>query len=241
MPHLEPALAQVGRRIAPVVRAEALVDGVLLGWFDADRFGVPGSPRRLFRFLTDLLADLASRLGRASVEALVLEAAARVRARCGARAAARALTAGVNVTPRSSRVRARLLLEVLGLLESGAAGEGTAGAEFVVEVYRGLDPRAVEPRVLERLDYLQLLCLTALGYLEERNRFFWHTAIRRVRDPALRGRMIALLRWEVVGDGGPPGPHDPPRWPSPPARAVTGSRSIPAAPTGADNSPQPAR
>jgi hypothetical protein len=214
MPHLE----RRDPRAPPgdaARRVEPLVDGVLLGWFETARFGARGSAEGLHRFLADLLTDLAARLGR-TPDALVLEAGARVRARHGPSAAARALTAGVNVVPRSTRVRARLLLEVLALLESEEGVDAVGAAAFAVEVYRGIDPRALDPRVIERLDYLYLLALTALGETGERNRFFWRSAIARVRDPELRARMIDLLRRDAVSVGR--------RAPSPVGEPAAGSR-----------------
>jgi hypothetical protein len=188
MPYLVPADRAGG------FRPEGLAAGILLGWPETARFGWSGEPWRLHRFLAEVLAALAPRLGHPSLEALVLAAAEPVRARHGERPAARMLTAGLNLVPQSATIRQRLLLDLGTLLERAEASERAGIAGFFVRVHAGLEARALAPPERERLDCGYLAALTALGQLEARNRFFWRTAIPRVRDPALRARMIGLLR-----------------------------------------------
>ena len=57
LPHLVPADGAGGFRL------EGLAAGLLLGWAETARFGWSGSPRRLHRLLTEVLAALAAPLG----------------------------------------------------------------------------------------------------------------------------------------------------------------------------------
>ena len=193
LPHLVPADGSGGFRL------EGLAAGILLGWAETARFGWSGSPRRLHRFLTEVLTALAAPLGHPSLEALVLAATAPVRARHGARPAARMLTAGLNLVPESTTLRVQLLLELGALLERAEASERAGIAGFFVRVHAGIEARALAPPERERLDYGYLAALTALGQLEARNRYFWRTAIRRAKDPVQRARMIGLLRDDSRG------------------------------------------
>lgn len=188
MPYLVPADGAGGFRL------DGLAAGILLGWAETTRFGWSGAPGRLHRFLAEVLAALAPRLGHPSLEALVLAATAAVRACHGARPAARMLTAGLNLVPESTALRLQLLLDLGALLERAEATERAGIAGFLVRVHAGLEARALAPAERERLDYGYLAALTALGQLEARNRFFWRTAIPRARDPVQRARMIGLLR-----------------------------------------------
>lgn len=188
LPHLVPADGAGG------FRPEGLAAGILLGWPETARFGWSGEPRRLHRFLAEVLAALVAPLGHPSLEALVLAAAAPVRARHGERPAARMLTAGLNLVPQSATIRTRLLLDLGALLERAEASERAGIAGFFVRVHAGLEARALASAERERLDYGYLAALTALGQLEARNRYFWRTAIPRARDPVLRSRLIGLLR-----------------------------------------------
>jgi hypothetical protein len=193
LPHLVPADGAGGFRL------EGLAARILLGWAETARFGRSGAPRRLHRLLAEVLAALVPALGHPSLEALVLAATPPVRARHGARPAARMLTAGLNLVPESTALRVQLVLELGVPLGRAEAGERASVAGFFTRVHADLDPGALPPAALEHLDCPYLAALTVLGQPEARNRYFWRTAIRRVRDPVQRVRMIGLLR-EAPGE-----------------------------------------
>jgi hypothetical protein len=75
MPHLVPADGSAG------FTAAGMAAGILLGWSETARFGWSGSPRRLHRFLAEVLTALGPRLGHPALESLVLATAEPVRAR----------------------------------------------------------------------------------------------------------------------------------------------------------------
>lgn len=132
------------------------------------------------------------------------------RARHGERLAVRMLTVGLGLVPASLALRQRLLLDLGVLLERAGASERTGIAGFFVRTHAGLESRALTPPERERLDYGCLAALTALGRLEECNRFFWRAAIPRAREPALlttalskvdryRGALLGLAAGDALG------------------------------------------
>jgi len=146
----------------------------------------------LRRFLKDLLEALRRDFGVDSLETLILDAAAVVRGRHGALLASRILTAGHNLRPASSKIRSDLIRDVWSVLETTEQVDRPSAFAFLVKVYRGIDFAEVDERVVEVLDYICFVALSFLGQFDGRTRFFWGTASKRVQNPVLKRRMLAL-------------------------------------------------
>ena len=185
--------AALGRKEAVELTARTLLFGILVSWFEVERFTGAEDPETLRRLLNDLLEALRRDFGCDSLETLILDAAAVVRARHGALLASRMLTAGNNLLPGSARIRGDLMVDVWRVLEATEPVDRPSAFAFLVKVYRGIDLAAVDGRVVELLDYIYLVALSFRGQRDERARFFRGGAAKRVRNAALKRKMLALL------------------------------------------------
>jgi len=171
----------------------ALLCGILLSWFETEKFWMGEQRESLHGFLEDVLEDLRQGFDIPSVEEMILNVAASVRDKHGSLPASRMLTAGNNILPGSAKSSSDLLQDVWGVLEETDRVDRESAFKFIVRVYQGIDFKDVNTPVGEVLDYICLVSLSFLERWEERDSFFWQTASKRVSHPLLKERMFKLL------------------------------------------------
>ncbi len=68
--------------------------------------------------------------------------------------------------------------------------------ETIVDTYLGVDADQIRTDHVALFDYLHVLALSLMGRYEERDRFFWGTAAKRLHDPEFKQKMLVLLEDE---------------------------------------------
>ena len=173
--------------------AYGLCCGILLFWFEPERFWGGEPPESVHGFLQDVLGDLKRHFGIPSMEKMILGVAASVRGRHGELLASRMLTAGTNILPASSLIRSDLIHDVWALLEATDDIDRESAFGFIVRVYEGIDFDEVDRKAIELLDYVCLVSLALCGKQHEKEAFFWRTVSKRVTHPFFKERSLRLL------------------------------------------------
>lgn len=171
----------------------ALLCGILLSWFESEKFWMGEQKEPLQRFLSDVLEDLRQVFDIPSVEEMILSVAASVREKHGPLPASRMLTVGNNILPGSAKIRSDLINDVWAVLEGTDQVDRESAFRFIVSVYGGIDFEDLSANAIEVLDYVYMASLAFLGKTDERDTFFWQTASKRVSHPRLKERMFRLL------------------------------------------------
>lgn len=170
-----------------------LLCGLLLSWFETSKFWADRRPDDLHGFLEDVIEDLRRLFQAPSTEEMLLDVAAGVRDKHGSLPASRMLTASNQILPQSSKIRCDLIQDVWMVLEEMEQVDRVSAFAFITKVYQGIDFKALNGRPQEAIEYINLVCLSLQGKLNERDRFFWQHASKRVQHPVLRERMLSLI------------------------------------------------
>ncbi len=198
-----------------------LLKGLLHAWLDPlDRWQCARRDT-LERFRVALLADMRVGFGFGSTEQLVLRVGRNVRSRNGHLPALKMLMAGHDLVPASAGVRRELITDLWALVRRCDQVDKRIAFDLIRRLYDGLRIEEVESHWADRLDYINLVALSHLGEHEKRNRLFWRVVAKRVRNGAIKRRMIRLLSQDV------PAPLEPDE-----AASMEPGRSIERGPTG---------
>ena len=176
-----------------------LLCGVLYAWsalFEPERCEDPAVRRR---FLLRLLEDLRRELGWATIEQLILDAAAERKKDYGPGAAIPMLLAGRDIRPESFKIRSDLILDLWLLLEESDEIDPLPVCQCIVEQYEGMDLQALNTNTREQIVYLYGAALHLLGQHRAFKRHFQGAVQSVVEHPTLMSKLWRIVRGERLG------------------------------------------
>lgn len=171
------------------LRPHSLLLGILMSANEPSSYVDPPSRAQF----ADALEDLTRTLKAPSPEVVCLDGAAYLRENHGLPAGRTALRTTTEFLPRSSMTRSDLIMTDWSLLCELPAEDRAPILEEIASEYSALDLAVVDTDALETLILAEVLALTLLGRLAERNVVVARDAAQHVHSPGIKTRISYLL------------------------------------------------
>jgi len=175
---------------------EQLLDGLVIGLAERDEFGRQCLRREDQDVLLHLLEVLRQGFSFEDYEQLVIETSGRLRARFDVRPSSAALSTGVVLVPKSSQIKADLILDLWACANLTTDADTRAALlSQIPGLFEGLVAPAIPPATLETCCYRTLAAKHLAGDFREDGSledFLIDEVIERVAHPELKAKIKAI-------------------------------------------------